>query len=274
MNQFILNNMQKLGQHFLINHLAIKRIIDALDLKSGDLVIEIGSGKGALTLPLAEACAKIGCQLMAIEKDPDLASSVERLAFSKKNKLEVIRGDALEEIPKITKRLTLTTKHFKVVGNIPYYITGRLLRVLGELNSKPVKAVLMAQKEVAERLIAKPPKMNLLAAAVQFWAEPKIIFTLKPKDFRPSPKVESAVIEMASSVQHYASRTAIKRYYELVKILFKQPRKTVLNNLRNGLKISTDAAATIMYKHRLTTSIRPQNLTVDQIKNLVSDIEL
>src|SRR3989344_3881672 len=212
-----------LGQHFLTNQSAIKKIITALDLKADDTIIEIGPGRGALTFPLAEACQKLNCKIIAIEKDPQLAYSVQRLVDSEN--LEIVIGDALKELLKITKRLTLTANRFKVVGNIPYYITGKLLRILSELENNPELIILMIQKEVAERIIAEPPKMNLLAAAVQFWAEPEILFTLKPAEFNPPPKVSSAVIRLTTKQQITTDnkRQITENYYKFIHILFKQP---------------------------------------------------
>lgn len=261
--------MQKLGQHFLINKAAIGKIIAALDIQKGDTIVEIGPGKGALTLPLIRKCSMIDsrnqsglrCKVIAIEKDPSLAFSVERLGFSEN--LEVVAGDALKILPDLTKRYTLTAKRFKVVGNIPYYITGKLLRIIGELENKPKLTVLTVQKEVAERIVAKPPKMNLLAAAVQIWAEPEIIMNLKPKDFSPPPKVESAIIKLESRIQNLESRI-LERYYGLIKAVFKQPRKTVLNNLSTPQRTKEEVLK-ILKKAGLKGDERPQNLSLSQI---------
>ena len=181
---------KSLGQQFIKNKTANEKIIAALDLKPEKTVIEIGPGEGALTFPLL----KKGARVIAIEKDLLL---VERLKVGGKRKnLEIINGDILKILPELPLTLHPKLSNYKLVGNIPYYITGKLLRILSELENKPSLTILMIQKEVAERLTAKPPKMNLLAAAVQFWAEPKIIFTLKPTDFNPLPKVDSAAIKL------------------------------------------------------------------------------
>src|SRR3989338_8067510 len=129
---------QKLGQHFLKNTAAIEKIISALDLQAEDSIIEIGPGAGALTIPLARRCGELGCKIVAVEKDPDLVSSIMKRE-SLRN-VEIIQGDALKILPEIINKLNVTNTArsidkcygVKVVGNIPYYITGKLLHILGE----------------------------------------------------------------------------------------------------------------------------------------------
>lgn len=255
----------KLGQHFLINKNAIEKIIAALEISENETIIEIGPGKGALTLPLAKKCRESGCKIIAIEKDPQLGLRVEGLGDSKN--LKIIIGDALKEIPKIAKPYTLNPIPYKIVGNIPYYITGKLLRILSELEFKPELAVLMVQKEVAERLAAKPPKMNLLAAAVQFWSKPEIILFLKPEDFSPRPEVDSAVIKLTEKPALLANP---KAYYHFIHSLFKQPRKTIANNLGKGLKMPKKELEKSLASLKISPELRPQNLSLDEIKKLAN----
>ena len=279
---------KRLGQYFLTNKPAITRIITALDLQKNDMLIEIGPGEGALTIPLAEKCGKIGCKIIAIEKDLNLAKKIK----TGNEKLEIVTGDALKVLPLIV--IDLRNQSVKIVGNIPYYITGKLLRILGDLitnypagdeaRSKrqlphrrrdSLKAaitniVLTIQKEVAERIIAQPPKMNLLAAAVQIWAEPEIIDYLKPGDFSPPPEVESAIIKLEIKEEKSANKN-LEKYYELIKILFKQPRKTILNNLSNGWanrQIKKGGILKILRSMDLRGDERPQNLSIEIIKKL------
>jgi 16S rRNA (adenine1518-N6/adenine1519-N6)-dimethyltransferase len=253
---------RRLGQYFLINRAAIQKIIAALDLQKNDTVIEIGPGEGALTLPLAEKCQNIQCKIIAIEKDHYL---VDKLISLKVDRLEIVKGDALKELKLITDKL----KTYKLMGNIPYYITGKLLRILSELENKPKLTVLTIQKEVAERIVAQPPKMNLLAAAVQFWAESKIVMNLKPKDFSPPPKVDSSIIRLIPR-PITNNQSQITNYYKTIKIIFKQPRKTLLNNLAAGLKMPKEKILGILQKIGLTGAERPQNLSIRKIERLIS----
>ena len=267
-----------LGQHFLINKKKIEKIIEALDLKSGDVVVEIGPGKGALTIPLCENCQKLGCKIIAVEKDKDLADDLKNKIYDlglDKN-IEIIEGDALKTLPRLIHNSELRIKNYKIVGNIPYYITGYLLRILGELENKPSLIVLTIQKEVAQRVCAKPPKMNLLAASIQFWAEPKIIGSVSKKDFWPIPKVDSAIIKLTPLTLLVRSSIQCNKgdYYKFIKILFKQPRKTILNNLEFRIKnLEFRAENRQKLKEKLLKigvdpQARPQNLSIEQILKL------
>lgn len=252
-----------LGQHFLINKAAVAKIIAALDLQSGDTIIEIGPGEGALTIPLARRCGEINCKIIAIEKDPRLVSSIN----NKVSGIKIIEGDALKVLPLLHAKYLTPNTEYKVVGNIPYYITGKLLRVLSELENKPKLIVLTIQREVAERLVAEPPGMNLLAAATQIWSKPGIIGYLKPKDFQPAPDVESAMIKLEIELK-ISEKAALEDYYRLIKIIFKQPRKTLLNNLSTGLNKPKEEVLKTLQNMGLKGGERPQNLNVSAIQKL------
>lgn len=246
-----------LGQYFLKNTSAIMQSIQALRLAAGDTVIEIGPGTAALTGPLSSQCAKIGCDLLAVEKDEALAAAIQL------PRTTVITGDILVELPKLAARL----KEYKIIGNIPYYITGHLLRVISELENKPSMTVLMVQKEVAQRVCADPPEMNLLAAATQIWAKPKLLLILKPKDFDPSPAVDSAVIEL-KTLPSRPKMTDLNRYYTAIHRIFKQPRKMLINNLIASAPtgepspLDRQKSEEILKKLSLPLTARPQDLTV------------
>ncbi len=254
-----------LGQHFLKNKSAIKKIIAALDLRAGETVIEIGPGKGALTFPLLDECDRIGAKLIAVEKDRELALEFYK-KYSENKNIEIINDDALKIIPELTKSSKLTAKSCKFVGNIPFYITGKLLRTISELENKPRLTVLMIQKEVAERACAKQGELNLLAAATQIWAEPKILFTLPPEDFDPPPKVHSAVIRLTTKSKN--SKLTAKSYYDLIHLIFKQPRKTLYNNLRDNLGLPAENIKKVLDDMKIDLKSRPQDLSIEQILDL------
>lgn len=189
-----MSNMSKyLGQHFLINKDKLREIIEALDLKDGDTVIEIGPGHGELTDGIMNY--ESGIRVIAIEKDKNLATSLREKFLHNKN-IQIIQGDVLDVLSSIIHNSSFIIQNYKIVGNIPYYITGYLLRILGELEEKPSLIVLTVQKEVAERVCAEPPRMNLLAASVQFWAKTEIVGYISKKDFQPAPEVDSAIIKL------------------------------------------------------------------------------
>lgn len=267
---------RKLGQHFLVNRAAIRAIVRAVDPQRGETIIEIGPGHGELTLPLARACARIGARLVAIEKDAALAhrlvheswimSPFGRSPEGGKHETNIVEDDALKLLPLLTSNLQPPTS-YKMVGNIPYYITGKLLRIISELPRKPSRIVFTLQREVAERICAQPPAMNLLAAAVQIWAEPRILRHLVPADFRPKPEVESAVVKLESRIVNHESWDR-EDYYRLIKIIFKQPRQTIMNNLARGYKFPKEEIRKKLALLGLAGDERPQELAIEMLKQL------
>jgi 16S rRNA (adenine1518-N6/adenine1519-N6)-dimethyltransferase len=257
--------MQKLGQHFMVSKRAIKTIVAALGIEAGDEVIEVGPGRGALTLPLARECEEWGAKLIAIEKDGELAAQLA----ARNLKVGIVRGDVRSVLPELSSRLR--SSRIKIVGNIPYYLTGNLLRIISGLDPLPVRTVLTIQREVGERLIMQPPRMNLLAASVQVWAEPSVLLLLKPDDFIPPPEVDSAVVLLATRAEPLARD--LGTYYELMRAVFKQPRKTLGNNLRAGLRKET-AAGLLETLERLgvESTVRPQDLSIEVLATLTNRI--
>lgn len=241
--------MARLGQHFLRNRGALARIAGALEIGPGETVLEIGPGHGELTGFLLEAGAKV----IVLERDPALAGDLER-----GGRVEVVRGDALRTLGQRAEKIRGA---YKLAGNIPYYITGKLFRILSDLPKKPSRTVLTIQREVAARAAAEPPEMNRLAASIRFWAEPKVIMSLPARDFSPPPKVDSAVLLLAALAHPVAAN---EPYFLVVRSLFKQPRKTIANNLlpffrsRGELDIALRAIG-------LDPNSRPQDATIEQV---------
>jgi len=273
-----------LGQHFLINKNKLRQIVEALELKKGETLIEIGPGHGELTGELVNwLIGELGGKLILIEKDGLLADDL-RKKYAKNKNIEIINGDVLKILPKLITQFPNYPINYKLVGNIPYYITGRLMRILSELKNKPSLIVLTVQKEVAQRICSQPlrrrqgfggqAQMNLLAASVQFWAEPKIIGYIGKKDFRPAPKVDSAIIKLSIKYKVLGIKGInAEKYYKLVKILFKQPRKTILNNIMSKIRIGTNAVKKEeiirkLQKLGINSNDRPQNLNIRQISEL------
>jgi 16S rRNA (adenine1518-N6/adenine1519-N6)-dimethyltransferase len=263
--------MQRLGQHFLKNKSVLQKIVTALELAPGDVVFEIGSGHGELTMPLASASEKFGCKIIAIEKDAELVAELTNGIPAEKTSalknIDVVHGDVLKILAReITSR---KLAHYKIVGNIPYYITGKLLRTISELEQKPERVVLTIQKEVAERICDTPPDMNRLAASVQFWAEPKIIAAVPKNDFSPAPKIDSAVIALTTKRKIPVAEA--EKYYQALRTVFAQPRKTILNNIAeshaaDGEKNKTkQEISDALQAVNVNPADRPQNLSVEDI---------
>lgn len=253
--------MAKLGQHFLTDKHALEEIASLLAAEKSDFILEIGPGHGELT----ERIAASGCAVAAIEKDNELAGAL-RQKFSSNEKVEIITGDALKILTD-EKIWNSEKKKWKLAGNIPYYITGKLLRTIGQLDKKPDITILTIQKEVAERIAAEPPRMNRLAASVQFWAEPKIAIVLPRNMFTPPPEVDSATIVLKTLP---ARKIKPEDYYKIVRAIFSQPRKTILNNVSGGLGIPKKEAAEKLAESGIQPELRPQNLSLEDILKLSS----
>jgi 16S rRNA (adenine1518-N6/adenine1519-N6)-dimethyltransferase len=211
-----------LGQHFLRSQQVLAKILEAAEITAKDVVLEIGPGTGILTEALAEKAKKV----FAVEKDEGLVRFLQRKFFSQKN-LKIIRGDILDFNP---THFALRTKHYKVVANIPYYLTGRLLRLMFENWPQPKLAVLMLQKEVSQRICARPPRMSLLAASIQYFSEPKIVSFVPRQAFSPMPKVDSAIIRLRPKIKNEKLKVK-NEFFEIVRAGFKHPRKLLLKNL-------------------------------------------
>lgn len=249
-------------------------MVAALELKAGELVVEIGAGHGELTFELAKYPVKI----IATEKDKTLARELakrfqisnSKSQINSKNqppRIQIVADDILKTLPQLTR--DLMPGAWKLIGNIPYYLTGYLLRLIGGLENKPSLIVFTIQKEVAERICAQLPRMNLLAASIQIWAEPEIIDYLPAKDFSPPPKVEAAILKLRIRNKELGIREIdLENYYKFIKIIFKQPRKTVLNNLAEGLRMTKKEVAEILSKVGLTGQERGQDLSIDKLYNL------
>jgi len=265
------NMGRRLGQHFLKDEKALKKIVGELELKSGDVIVEIGPGHGELTREILNKFKDLKIQtskVVAIEKDPTLVDGIEYLVSSKK--LRVIEGDALKVLPVLDTKYKMPNTGYKLVGNIPYYITGHLLRIVGELQKKPKLIVLTLQKEVAERLTAGNPstgaqgKMNILAASVQFWGKPEIIGFISKQSFKPSPKVDSAIVRLKP---HKKIPFPVKNYTlfaEIVREAFNHRRKVLRNCLKNLVNAEQWTIIGI------DPGLRPEQLSVEDYVRIAS----
>lgn len=211
---------KSLGQHFLKNRQILHRLVRAGNFQADETVIEIGAGTGNLTQELL----KTGAKIIALEKDPELCRFLEE-RFASQNNFRLVAGDVLRFDPSVEVKTT----HYKVCGNIPYYLTGKILALLLEQWPKPEKIILMVQKEVAERLTASPPRLTLLGTLNQLLAEIRILFFLSRKEFSPPPRVDSGVIEIIPYPHNvFQANPGLKSF---IKLGFSQPRKYLISVL-------------------------------------------
>ncbi len=229
--QYDTRALKGLGQNFLINKNILQKIIETANLKATDIILEIGPGIGTLTKELAQRVKKV----IAVEKDKKMCEILKETLSDFKN-IKIINGDILK-----IENCKLKIENYKVVANLPYYIASPVIRKFLEAENPPESMVLTLQKEVAQRICAKPPDMSLLSVSVQFYAVPKIIFYVSKNYFWPSPKVDSAIIKItplsfrrgpSSAVRGRASN---QLFFKIVKAGFSQPRKQLAGNLAKNL---------------------------------------
>lgn len=252
---------KSLGQHFLINKKVLLTIAESLKISADETAIEIGPGHGELTDILLASAAK---KIIVIEKDHELAELLKEKYQDITDRLTITEGDALKDLALIIENLKTP---YVLAGNIPYYITGYLLRIVGDMERKPLRTVFTIQKEVALRICATAPDMNRLSACVQIWGIPHIAMKLKPGDFNPPPLIESAIIAIETKTNSLTGK-ALSNYYETVGILFQQPRKTILNNLSDGFGIPKEKALALLKEAKLLGTERPENLTIETIQKI------
>jgi len=249
---------KRLGQNFLVDKRVLEKIIEVASPSSKDLILEVGPGLGMLTVELARRVKKV----IAVEKDKVLSQTLKDiLRFKGINNVEVMNKDILKISDKILNY------DYKIVANLPYYITSPFIRKFLEAEHKPKLMVLMVQKEVAQRICAKPPKMSLLAVAVQFYAKPEIVSYVSKKSFFPQPKVDSAILRIAprKNADSYAEKRGIspEQFFKIVKAGFSSRRKFLINNLSRELKIKNYKLKIVFDQIGLGQKLRAENLSIE-----------
>jgi 16S rRNA (adenine1518-N6/adenine1519-N6)-dimethyltransferase len=238
-------------------------MIDAGDIIGNNIVLEIGPGKGVLTEKLLIFAAKV----VAIEKDRDLIPFLKEKFESeiKKGKLEIMEKDVRDFNPEIMSFYDLP---YKVIANIPYYITGEILRNFLESTCQPERMVLMLQKEVAERIVARDKKESILSLSVKVYGKPKIIKKVSAGSFFPKPKVDSAIllIDNISKENFSEGRINEERFFEIIKKGFKSPRK----QLNSNLKIDGELWKKVCKNLKISEKVRAEDLDLENWKNLIS----
>lgn len=248
---------KELGQHWLKDRLVLADIAECAELTKEDTVLEIGPGLGTLTSELLNRAGKV----VAVEFDTDLARKLPG-QFPGKN-LEVISGDIL------SFDLSVLPAGYKVVANIPYYITSKIVRLLMTAENKPSIAVLLTQKEVAERLAAEPGAMSILAISAQVFSEVSLGSVVPAELFTPPPQVDSQVVILKTLPEPLVSSEQEKAFYQMVKAGFSAKRKKLRSSLAGGLQLSKTDAEQLLEKAGINPDDRAESLSIAQWKRLV-----
>lgn len=239
---------KSLGQHWLQDEFCLDAMWEAAEITPADTVLEIGPGPGTLT----EKLVKQAKQVIAVEFDKQLAADLPGRVPA--DNLTVVQQDIL------SFDLTSLPPEYKVVANIPYYLTSNLLRVLCESPNHFSKAAILIQKEVAERVCAQPGAMSLLSVSVQFYCEATLGEVVPAYLFTPPPKVDSQILELSYRRQPLFPGIDTKLFFKVVKAGFAQRRKTLLNSLSNGLNMSREEAVVLLHKAGIDPGVRAQTL--------------
>jgi len=254
---------KRFGQNFLISKKVLEKILSAADLKKTDIVLEIGPGIGILTKELAKRVRKV----IAIEKDQKMVEILEEvLKILKIRNVEIVQGDILK-IP-ISKRRGLAAaeflaKDYKVVANLPYYITAICIRKFLESPNPPNLMVLMVQKEVGKRICARPPEMSKIAVFSQFRGKPEIVSSVSKKSFWPSPKVDSVILKITPHQYAIFSSTLQKKFTKIVRAGFSQPRKQLINNFSRELNLSRSNIEKWLLENNIKPCQRAESLSLE-----------
>ena len=249
-----------LGQNFLQDPLALERIVEAAEIQPSDHILEIGPGLGSLTRYLA-ASAK---EVVAVELDGNLLPPLTAILSPYEN-VRIIQGDIL----KLSPGELIHESNYIVVANIPYYITSAVIRHLLESDKKPRRVVLTVQREVAQRICAKPGDMSLLALSVQVYGKPRIAARIPAGAFFPAPKVDSAVLSVDIYPSPLIQTEHLDTFFKLIKAGFSQKRKTLRNALSSGLRISPIEAAGLLTRANIDPQRRAETLSIEEWENLL-----
>jgi 16S rRNA (adenine1518-N6/adenine1519-N6)-dimethyltransferase len=254
-----LKAIKGLGQHFLVDQESLDAVMASGELTAKDVVLEVGPGLGVMTLPLTRRVNKV----IAVEMDNNLADLLDR---DRPSNLEVRKGDVLainvNELP----------SSYKVVANIPYYLTSKLFRLFLQSSHRPQLMSVLIQKEVAQRIVAEPGGMSILALSVQYYGYPTITTIVERHKFWPPPKVDSAVLQVKVYDKPVFTADEAK-LFRLIKAGFGEKRKMMKNSLAGGLNISMELSVQLIADAKLPSTVRAQEMSLKQWEGLYRQAE-
>ena len=271
-----------LGQNFLADPIHLDRIVAAAELTRDDVVIEVGPGVGTLTARLAAQAGRV----VAVELDSSLLPALRETLAGHDN-VAIVQGDILQmdpgqlsmvngQLPIVNEtppadsgslaidNYPLTIDHYKVVANLPYYITSAAIRHLLTAAPPPALLVLTVQREVAQRIVAGPPQMSLLAVSVQYSAHPEFVARLPAGAFYPPPKVDSAILRLRRRPQPAVDAPAGETFFTVARAGFSQPRKQLHNSLKSGLSLPAEAVQALLAAAEIAPQRRAETLTLEE----------
>jgi 16S rRNA (adenine1518-N6/adenine1519-N6)-dimethyltransferase len=258
LRQYGIRPSKGLGQNFLVAGWAFDRIIEASELTARDHVLEVGPGLGTLTRRLAQAAGRV----TAVELDARMVA-ILRETLAGFGNVDIREGDILAMRPEaLVEPSEVAEGRYKVVANLPYYITSRVLRHLLDAPVRPVLLTLMVQQEVGERIIAGPGDMSILAVSVQAFGQPNPVCTVPPSAFYPSPQVASMVLSIRTHETPLVPESLRGPFFQVVHAGVQQKRKQLHNSLTANLSMPVDDVTLALANAGIDARARPQTLDV------------
>lgn len=251
---------KRFGQHFLSDPSILARIVDAAEIASAETVIEVGPGRGSLTAVLSRQAHRV----IAIEVDRDLIAEL-RERFAPTPHVTIVQRDVLETSPEellSSAAQGLPPAPYVVVANLPYNIAAPVLRRFLEASAPPLRMVVMVQLEVAQAIVAKPPRMSLLGVATQVYGDTRMVMKVAPGAFSPPPSVESAVVRI-DVFPRPRVQVPLDAFFLVVRAGFGNPRKQLRNSLSFGLHVKQETVDHVMARAGIDATLRPQVLSLD-----------
>lgn len=260
LDQYGLRPKKSLGQNFLVDESALAKIVTAGEVSRGDVILEVGAGPGGLTRQLAQAARLV----IAVEIDQNMLAPLGEVVAPFPNVVP-IHGDILQLDPAaLVRQYAPDTAGYAVIANIPYYISSAIIRHLLECALPPRRIALTVQREVAERMCAAPPRMNLLAVSVQVYGSPRIAARIPAGAFHPPPKVDSAVVRINVHDEPRVTAGARDIFFQLAKAGFGQKRKTLHNALAGGLGLPKELVGGRLEASGIAPLRRAETLTIEE----------
>ncbi len=267
LRQFGFKPKKRLGQHFLIDKAVLERILIAAKLSPGDIVIEVGPGLGILT----EGLSRRGARVIAVELDSKLVALLKKRLAALPD-VKIVHADILKVTPRQLLQNNLPASEFvrdyKVIANLPYYITSPVLSHFLEAQSRPSEMVVMVQKEVGEAIAAAPGKMRLLSVKAQFYSKPAIISRVPAASFYPPPKVDSVILHLQVYSRPPIEVSDVASFFDIVMHGFSSPRKQLRNSLAHSLEMSPSQVASLLEQARIEAERRAETLSLEEWREL------
>lgn len=245
-----------LGQNFLVDRRVRAKIVEAAGISPTDTVLEVGPGRGFLTKALAEHAGRV----IAVELDGGLIPHLTEV-FTDCDKVDIVEGDARTVD---IDALVGTATEYNVVANLPYYAATPIVRRFLEHDHKPTTLVVMVQREVGQEMTAPPGKMGILSVATQVYGRPRIVTSVPPKAFRPTPNVTSAVVRIDTYPEPAVAFDSAEKFFTLVRAGFSAPRKQIHNSLKNGLDTGSEEVMALLRDAGIAPTRRAQTLSIDE----------